>query len=394
MDVVDAHLRKNAEQMSDSSEDTTQSSSRFWWDLHLWQMKPIQDVFWLILAVSLIWAGYILRGVFIPMLVAFAAAYTVEPWLVQLEKRWQLPRTLVISGGVVLASIAGLAATIVLGPQIVAQVDQLIGKTPVYVATVADLSLQYTGNDWLRDIFRGQFPGINEQLIAGGAQHVEGTMRLLIDAVSGTSYFITAILLIPIYFVFIAWNYGPLLERLKELLPSANRDRILQLAARMDSAVGNFIRGRLSVCFWMILMFSTGFWLVDVPYWFLLGCGTGMLSFIPFAAVIGCVMAVVVQCLEASTTGGNGTWLQAAMWPVLVYCLVQLFEGWVLTPWIQSQSMSMSPVTVFVVLMIGGSLGGLYGLLLAIPLAGCLRVLGEELLTPKLESWAADASRS
>ena len=81
-------------------------------------------------------------------------------------------------------------------------------------------------------------------------------------------------------------------------------------------------------------------------------------------------------------------------WPVGAYCVVQLLEGWLLTPWIQSQSMEMSAVTILIVLMIGGSLAGVYGLLLAIPITGCVKILIEEFLAPKLDKWAADAAQT
>ena len=47
-------------------------------------------------------------------------------------------------------------------------------------------------------------------------------------------------------------------------------------------------------------------------------------------------------------------------------------------------------MTVLVVLMVGGGVAGIYGLLLAIPIAGCLRILAEELLIPRLEEWAGE----
>lgn len=69
-----------------------------------------------------------------------------------------------------------------------------------------------------------------------------------------------------------------------------------------------------------------------------------------------------------------------------------MLEGWLLTPLIQSKSMEMSAVTILIVLMIGGSLAGIYRLLLATPIAGCLKILIEELLAPELDKWAEDAT--
>ena len=61
--------------------------------------------------------------------------------------------------------------------------------------------------------------------------------------------------------------------------------------------------------------------------------------------------------------------LPIIVWPTVAYFVVQLLEGWLLTPWIESKSMQMSAVAILIVVLLGGAIGGLYGLLLAIPLA-------------------------
>ena len=77
-------------------------------------------------------------------------------------------------------------------------------------------------------------------------------------------------------------------------------------------------------------------------------------------------------------------WMAIAVWPSLVYAVVQIFEGWVLTPWIQSQSTDLSAVTILLVVLIGGALAGVYGLILAIPFTACLKILIKELVLPRL----------
>jgi predicted PurR-regulated permease PerM len=160
----------------------------------------------------------------------------------------------------------------------------------------------------------------------------------------------------------------------------------------MDQAVGAFLRGRLIVTLAMMVMFSIAFWLAGVPYWFLLGCVTGLLSFVPYLAVIGWVLAMLVKWVDVTTGGDSFSWVDVFLLPTVAYGVVQLLEGWLLTPWIQSKSMEMNPVAILIVVLIGGSVAGLYGLLLAIPIAGCGRILCAELLLPKLENWAKDAT--
>ena len=160
----------------------------------------------------------------------------------------------------------------------------------------------------------------------------------------------------------------------------------------MDTAVGSFFRGRLIIAFLMAVLFALGWLLAGVPYWFLLGVGTGVLSIIPYAASVGWPLAILLKYLDLTTGAGapDFAWVDVFVWPSLVYGLVQVFEGWVLTPWIQSESTNLSAVTILIVIFVGGTVGGLYGLLLAIPIAACLKILAIEMLLPQLHRWAAD----
>jgi predicted PurR-regulated permease PerM len=139
-------------------------------------------------------------------------------------------------------------------------------------------------------------------------------------------------------------------------------------------------------------MYAIGWAAADVPYWFLLGIGTGLLTIVPYLSLIGWPLAILLKYLDMVTASGASAvaWLPVAVWPTVAYLAVQFIESWVLTPWIQSQSTDMSAVTVLIVVFIGGAVGGMYGLLLAIPIAACIKILFQELILPKLERWAAE----
>ena len=112
---------------------------------------------------------------------------------------------------------------------------------------------------------------------------------------------------------------------------------------------------------------------------------TGILTIIPYASLIGWPLAIALKYLDVlSSNAGGFDLMTIVIWPSLAYLLVQFIESWLLTPWVQSQSMDMNAVTVLIVVFIGGALGGFYGLLLAIPIAACLKILAQELVLPRL----------
>jgi predicted PurR-regulated permease PerM len=137
-----------------------------------------------------------------------------------------------------------------------------------------------------------------------------------------------------------------------------------------------------------------GWALTGVRYWFILGLITGVLTIIPYASLVGWPLAILLKYLDGFSSGADGfDMMTVVVWPSVAYLVVQFIESWLLTPWVQSQSMEMSAVTVLIVVFIGGALGGFYGLLLAIPVAACLKILLQELLLPRLERNAALSPR-
>ncbi|MEX0742380.1 MAG: AI-2E family transporter, partial [Phycisphaeraceae bacterium] len=82
-------------------------------------------------------------------------------------------------------------------------------------------------------------------------------------------------------------------------------------------------------------------------------------------------------------------WL-VVFWPSFVYVVVQFLESWLLTPVIQGRSLDMSIVTILIVVFVGGALGGLYGLILCIPLVACVKILLHEAVLPSIRTWAAE----
>jgi predicted PurR-regulated permease PerM len=138
------------------------------------------------------------------------------------------------------------------------------------------------------------------------------------------------------------------------------------------------------------VLYSAGWALTGIRYWFILGLITGVLTIIPYASLIGWPLAILLKYLDGFTSGaGAFDLMTVVVWPSVAYLVVQFIESWLLTPWVQSQSMEMSAVTVLIVVFIGGALGGFYGLLLAIPIAACIKILLQELVLPQLKRQAS-----
>ena len=80
--------------------------------------------------------------------------------------------------------------------------------------------------------------------------------------------------------------------------------------------------------------------------------------------------------------------------PAIVNTVAQCLEDYVLNPIIQGKATALHPVAIMAAIIAGGSLAGLYGMLLAVPIVACLRILGEEVFIPRLREWLEESCTS
>ncbi|HEU4682945.1 MAG TPA: AI-2E family transporter [Nitrospira sp.] len=359
---------------------------------HLWEIPAVVDLFFILAGAAAAAALYALRDIFIPVFLAFGLAYLFNPFITTLERRWRIPRPVSVALLLVLFAAATAAFVAWLGPLLAQQAQTLTKKTPQYLQTLggrygmdlSSLSDQLLG--WTSRLQNDPF-AIFQPIFAGTGQ----ALGLIGTVIGTTTYLVMTAMLLPIYFFVFAWRFYRLSEILPRLIPRSGRRRTLDILAKIDQAVFGFFRGRLLVALVTGVLYAAGWAWTDVPYWFLLGAGTGLLSIIPYVSVIGWPLAILLKYLDsaAGVDGPSLSWFSIVVLPSLPYLIVQFFESWWLTPWIQGQTTNLSAVTVIIVVLIGGAVAGFLGLMLAIPVASSVKILFEELLLPRWEAWAA-----
>lgn len=208
------------------------------------------------------------------------------------------------------------------------------------------------------------------------------------SAISLTTYLAMSAVIVVFCFFYFSWRLPQMAAWFVPYIPAAERERTLELVGRMDHTVSAFVRGRLIQVTILTVTLSIGWYLCGVPYFLLLGLLGGTLNLIPYAAVIAWPVAVLLASLDAAQ-GTNFSWLWAVILPTLVYMFAQGLDGWVIEPMVQGQATDLDPLTVLLVVLLGASVAGLLGMLLAIPVAACVKILMSEVLLPKLRSLAS-----
>ena len=200
--------------------------------------------------------------------------------------------------------------------------------------------------------------GLAGQLISG--------VGMVTRAIGGVFGAVSTLFLIAVIGIYVAFEPRLYERGVAWMLPREQRDDFYLTASRMGATMRRLMAGRLvgmafeGVFTWFML------WVYGVPMAALLGILTGLLAFIPnLGALIAGGLMVLVGFSGGSDMG---------LYTILVYFLVQTFDGWVVIPLIAKKTVDLAPALVLAAQLIMGLLFGVLGLFLADPLMAMVKV--------------------
>jgi predicted PurR-regulated permease PerM len=156
-----------------------------------------------------------------------------------------------------------------------------------------------------------------------------------------------------------------------DVVPSHHQDFTINLIDKIQKKMGQWVLGQLILSLSIFAVTFIGLSLLHVKYALFLAMLAGLLEIVPYIGpILSAVPAVFFALIQSPT-------LAAAV--VVLYILVQKAEGYILVPKIMQKTVGVSPLVVLIAILVGFKLGGILGLLLAVPLAGAITVVIEEL---------------
>lgn len=358
-------------------------------DRRIWQIQPLRDLAGIILIGGTLWLLFEFRRLFAPVLIAIALAYVCDPVMQAATRKIGLPRWVLALVFTVMLIAGAVLLVTWLGPLLADQVETLAIKIPQYAATVENRYGVKVGsfNENLATFAKGMKESPLDTLapLFTGTGHAMGIAGAIL---AGTMEVLLSALLLPIFFFLFAWHFAEIRFGLGALLSDGRRARVRRTLQRMDQAVSDFLLSRLLIAVITAAAFAAGWSWAKVPYALLLGILSGSLTIVPYMAIAGWPLALLAKYVDVVSSGGIPVWWDVVLWPSAVFLVVAFVEGWVLTPWIQSQTMELSALTILLAVLFGGAVGGVLGLLLAIPVTACVKIVLEEYWRhrPMLES--------
>jgi predicted PurR-regulated permease PerM len=142
--------------------------------------------------------------------------------------------------------------------------------------------------------------------------------------------------------------------------------------ARIDANLKSFLRGQITVCIILSIIYGIGLTIIGVPMSYLLALVGGFGNIIPYIGIaFGLIPALILTFIQFQD-------ITHLLLVGLVFGIGQFFEGTVITPKIVGTKLGLNPVAIIIAILICSQLLGFLGLLLAVPIASVVKVLIEE----------------
>ena len=347
----------------------------------MWTIVGLVALGWVFLLVA-----EAVRVIWLPVAFGAGLVFLLDP-MVQMFERLRMPRLV----GALLALLILIAVIVAVGalvwptlqeqgtafaqqlPDLYVEIVNWLRETATrFGLNIDDFLSQQAIEEWLRDPANQET--IQNLLLGFGA----GAGVVL----RGVAETIAVIGLAPILAIYILMDKNRFQTTALELTPPKYRPEAAYVGGELGTAMGSFVRGQLLVALLVGLGSSIGMWAIDLPFWLLVGIIAGFLNLIPFLGpVVGGALAALIALL-------NGDPWQA-VWAVAIMVLVQQLDNHLITPMVQRARVNLSPLVIILALIVGGSLAGLLGVLVAIPVTAAVRIVVGHLWRTRIlgQSW-------
>jgi predicted PurR-regulated permease PerM len=338
--------------------------------------NPIEWMRWIPLAlIVLVFCALVFIGariILVPMLCSLALTYLLAPVVAWFERRgWSRPSSVLLTMSSATVALVLILIFILPGfweqlVKIYNQARSLVGdRSPVNLLLEKISQLSPPAADFLRPRIQGAGGSdLFERIFGMAGEWLQKGLFSLVDVTAS----LLDLLLIPFFVYYLLADYRAMRERLDRLIPPRYRAVAATLISRVNFVISSYVRNQLVIALAMGVLYAIGFAIARVPLAVSLGLLSGLLNFIPY---LGTLTGLTLSLSFVALDGGG---MARMLGVVAVFIIVQSVEGYYLTPKLLGGSLDLHPMWVLIGLMIGGSLFGILGIILAVPVIAIAKV--------------------
>lgn len=337
---------------------------------------------------------YILKDVLLPFFIAWLFAYMLNPTVRFYKKKLRLAHSLAVV--LTLLSVAGVIALLgfLLTPLIeneIWQINNLIASYDLssisqngIPVNVADIIGRYIDYKELQT-------ALSKDNIVETIQYVSPALEKLFSSTISFLFGLTVVFIILLYLIFILLDYDKINELWRFLIPPKYRPIIGRITVDVENSMNKYFRHQAFICCILAVLYATGFQIIGLPMAILFGIFVGLVHMIPYLQVITFPPAILLCWLRASQTD-DSFWVMLGL-VALIYVIVQCIMDLFLVPRIMGKAMGLNPAIILLSLSVWGSLFGIVGMIIAIPLTTLLLSYYKEFITSAEKIQAAEEAQ-
>lgn len=311
-----------------------------------------------------------LSGVLLPFFLAWLIAYLIYPLVSFFQHKLRLKNRIIsIFCALFTLSIIGSVAFYLLVPPMIQEFLRVKDLLIEYFSTTHTASnVPTTLSEFIRQnidlhILEQMFS--QENILDALKVTVPKLWALISESINLLFGFFT-VFLILLYIVFILLDYESISEGWAHLMPKKYRKTVTGILNDVKDGMNRYFRGQALVALCVGILFSIGFLIIDFPLAIGLGLFIGALNMVPYLQIIGFVPTIMLAILKAADTGDN-FWIIIAS-AAAVFIVVQIIQDGYLVPRIMGKITGLNPAIILLSLSIWGSLMGMLGMIIALPL--------------------------
>ncbi|MDD2581630.1 MAG: AI-2E family transporter [Desulfuromonadaceae bacterium] len=316
---------------------------------------------------------YYSSTVFLQLFIAFALAYVLNP-AVNLLERKGIKRLYGIVIVFCLTALVGGTFAVFIIVSITGEFSSMQLNLPAYVQHLYEITPDsvkgYLGVE-TSDRLALRLSELLQQARSAAPDLLKPLLAFLQQALSSTVGVLLALLgylIIPVYLFYLLFDLPQLNLFIESYIPERFRPVYCKKLSEVDAVLSGFIRGQLSVCTILALLYSAGLYVIGIDLAIAIGTLSGVTFIIPYVGtIIGICLSVAMALLKFNDI----------LHPLLCigwFAFVQMLEGAIITPKIVGDTVGLHPLVAIVALLIGGQLFGVVGMLLAVPVTAVLQV--------------------
>lgn len=311
-----------------------------------------------------------LSGVLLPFFLAWLIAYLIYPLVSFFQHKLRLKNRIIsIFCALFTLSVIGSVAFYLLVPPMIQEFLRVKDLLIEYFSTTHTASnVPTTLSEFIRQnidlhILEQMFS--QENILDALKVTVPKLWSLISESINLLFGFFT-VFLILLYIVFILLDYESISEGWAHLMPRKYRKTVSGILNDVKDGMNRYFRGQALVALCVGILFSIGFLIIDFPLAIGLGLFIGALNMVPYLQIIGFVPTIMLAILKAADTGDN-FWIIIAS-AAAVFIVVQIIQDGYLVPRIMGKITGLNPAIILLSLSIWGSLMGMLGMIIALPL--------------------------